>query len=85
MVLTGELGGGILGSWGEPRITLRVWGNIDRADFGLFWNHVLEAGGALVAWRVPIAVVISAVKVPASKAGTEPRACSDHAHHRPRG
>jgi polyisoprenoid-binding protein YceI len=47
---------------GDERIELGLRGELNRRDFGLTWNQVLEAGGALLGDRVKIALEISAVK-----------------------
>jgi polyisoprenoid-binding protein YceI len=47
---------------GDERIELQLRGHLNRKDFGLSWNQVLEAGGALLGDKVKIALEISAVK-----------------------
>ncbi len=47
---------------GCERIELKLRGELDRRDFGLAWNQVLETGGALLGNKVKIALEISAVK-----------------------
>ncbi len=51
---------------GDGRIELELHGQLSRRDFGLTWNQVLEAGGALLGDKVKIALNISAVKNDAS-------------------
>jgi polyisoprenoid-binding protein YceI len=48
--------------WGNDRVGVRVRGEIDRNDFGLRWQRVLETGGFLVGDKVRILADISAVK-----------------------
>jgi polyisoprenoid-binding protein YceI len=48
--------------WGNERVGIRVRGAINRTDFGLKWQKVLESGGFLVGEEVKILVDISAVK-----------------------
>lgn len=48
--------------WGNERVGIRVRGTIDRNDFGLRWQRLLETGGFLVGDEVKIAVDVSAVK-----------------------
>ncbi len=48
--------------WGKTRIGLEVAGEINREDFGLTWNQVLESGGVLVGKKVKILLDLSAVK-----------------------
>ncbi|HTF37791.1 MAG TPA: YceI family protein, partial [Blastocatellia bacterium] len=38
-------------------------GRIDRRDFGLTWNQVLEAGGVAVGNEIKINVEVEAIKV----------------------
>jgi polyisoprenoid-binding protein YceI len=40
--------------WGKQRMGFTLRGEIDREDFGLKWNQVLEAGGVLVGKKVHI-------------------------------
>jgi polyisoprenoid-binding protein YceI len=49
--------------WGGERIGFSANGKIDRRDFGLTWNQVLEAGGLTVGNDVKIAIEAQAVKV----------------------
>lgn len=48
--------------WGGSRIAFEAKGTIDRTDFGLVWNQVLEAGGLLVSEEVDLELEIQAVK-----------------------
>jgi polyisoprenoid-binding protein YceI len=48
--------------WGNPRIGIRLRGEIDRTDFGLRWQQLLASGAFLVGETVKIEVEISAVK-----------------------
>lgn len=54
--------------YGNERVALEIRGEIDRKDFGLTWNQVLEAGGLLVGDTVKLAVDISAVKAASAQA-----------------
>jgi polyisoprenoid-binding protein YceI len=47
---------------GDERIELELRGELDRRDFGLTWNQVLDTGGALLGNKVKIALEISAAK-----------------------
>ena len=42
--------------------------SIDRRDFGLTWNQVLETGGVMVGDRIDIAIEIEAVRQRATQA-----------------
>ena len=48
--------------WGNERVGIRVRGSINRTDFGLTWQKVLESGGFLVGEEVKIMVDVSAVR-----------------------
>lgn len=58
--------------WGNWRSFFTAKASIDRNDFGLRWNQVLEAGGVLVGDRVDIEAEMQIVR-------EEPRAASDEA------
>jgi polyisoprenoid-binding protein YceI len=49
--------------WGGERIGFSASGKIDRRDFGLTWNMVLEAGGLTVGNDIKINIEVEAVKV----------------------
>jgi polyisoprenoid-binding protein YceI len=44
--------------WGAERMGFTASGSIDRRDFGLTWNQVLEAGGVLVSNEVKIEIEV---------------------------
>lgn len=53
--------------WGNTRIGATGTTSINRKDFGLNWNTVLEAGGVMVSDKVDITIDVSLVKAaPAS-------------------
>lgn len=52
--------------WGNERVGFTATTTIDRKDFGLEWNQVLEAGGVLVGERVEIEIEIQAVAAEAA-------------------
>lgn len=54
--------------WGNERIAFAAKTAIDRKDFGLRWNQVLEAGGFMVGDKVEIGLDVQAVKVAAQAA-----------------
>ena len=54
--------------WGNERLGFAATGSIDRKDFGLEWNQLLETGGLLVGDRVDIELDVQAVRAAASKA-----------------
>lgn len=49
--------------WGNERIGFQAETSINRKDFGLNWNQVLEAGGVLVGDKVEISLDVQAVNV----------------------
>ena len=48
--------------WGNERVGIRVRGQIDRKDFGVTWQKLLESGRFLVGDEVKLLVDVSAVK-----------------------
>ena len=57
-----ELGGRTKDPWGNERVGFSARTAIDRKDFGLTWNTVLEAGGVVVGDRVEIEVDVEAIR-----------------------
>jgi polyisoprenoid-binding protein YceI len=54
VTLSAELSEFIVDPWGSRRAALIVDGEINRTDFGLTWNQVLEAGRLMVGEKVKI-------------------------------
>jgi polyisoprenoid-binding protein YceI len=54
--------------WGNERSGFVASASVDRKDFGLRWNQVLEAGGVLVGDRVDIEIDLQAVRAAAAQA-----------------
>lgn len=63
-----EYGGKMRDPWGKDRVGFVAKTSIDRKDFGLGWNQVLEAGGVLVGDRVEIELEVQAVQASAVQA-----------------
>jgi polyisoprenoid-binding protein YceI len=63
-----EHGGHAKDPWGNERIGFIATTSLDRKDFGLHWNQLLETGGVLVGDRVDIELEVQAVKAAAAKA-----------------
>jgi len=61
VVLEAESAGRGKDPWGNQRIGFAAKTSIDRKDFGLGWNQLLEAGGVLVGDRVDIELDVQAV------------------------
>lgn len=53
--------------WGNERAAFSARTSIDRKDFGLTWNQVLETGGVMVGDRVDLEIEIEAVRQAAAK------------------
>ena len=64
---TQYLGGG-KDPWGNERIAFEARTAVNRKDFGLGWNQVLEAGGVLVGEQIEIVLDVQAVKAQAAPA-----------------
>jgi polyisoprenoid-binding protein YceI len=62
VVLRVEQHGQTKDPWGNVRAAFTATTSIDRKDFGLTWNQVLETGGVMVGDRVEIEADIQAVK-----------------------
>jgi polyisoprenoid-binding protein YceI len=57
-----EITGHATDPWGAQRTGFTASTSIDRRDFGLVWNQVLEAGGLLVGEMVEIRIELEAFK-----------------------
>jgi polyisoprenoid-binding protein YceI len=68
VVLEVEYAGRTMDPWGNERAGFTAKTAVDRKDFGLVWNQVLEAGGVMVGDRISIEIEIEAVKQTAVKA-----------------
>lgn len=56
-----EYGGEITGPWGKQRAGLVLEGKIDRTEFGLKWNKLIEAGGVAVSDTVKIIIELEGI------------------------
>jgi polyisoprenoid-binding protein YceI len=63
-----EYGGRATDPWGNERAGFVARASLDRKDFGLGWNQVLEGGGVLVGDRVDIEIDIEVVHAAAERA-----------------
>lgn len=61
VVLETDFGGVARDPWGADRAGFQARLAIERSDFGLTWNQVLEAGGVLVGDRIDISIEVEAV------------------------
>jgi polyisoprenoid-binding protein YceI len=58
-----EYQGSVIDPWGNTRVGLEGSVVVNRKDFGLTWNAVLEAGGVLVSEKATLEFEVAAVKV----------------------
>ena len=56
-----ENNGMIVDPWGNTRIGLELSGSISRKAFGLKWNNLLEAGGAIVGDKIKLNIELEGV------------------------
>lgn len=63
-----EYGGRAKDPWGNQRAGFVARASIERKEFGLGWNQVLEAGGVLVGDRVDIDIELEVVQAAAERA-----------------
>ena len=61
VTLKGEITGPITDPWGNARMALNVSGKINRKDWGLTYNSVIEAGGVMISEDVTLTVEVEAV------------------------
>ncbi|MDT8422621.1 MAG: YceI family protein [Desulfuromonadales bacterium] len=62
VALHGKYLGASTDPWGNLRVGFEGTATVNRRDFGLTWNKMLEAGGYLVGDQVEIGVEIEAIK-----------------------
>jgi polyisoprenoid-binding protein YceI len=63
--LDAEYLGGGKDPWGNERIGFFAKTSLNRKDFGLNWNQLLETGGVLVSEQVEVSLDVQAVKAQA--------------------
>src|SRR6185503_4499614 len=68
VVLDAVFEGSAKDPWGGERAGFAATTSLDRREFGLGWNKVLEAGGVLVGDKIELTLEIEAVKAAAVKA-----------------
>ena len=68
MTLDVESAGQTKDPWGNVRAGFAGKTAVDRKEFGLTWNQVLEAGGVMVGDKVEIEIEIEAVRQEATAA-----------------
>jgi|SRR5579859_7223063 len=62
-----EYNGQLKDGYGMQRAGISVTGTINRKDYGLKWNQVLESGGVAVSDKVNIEIDLAAVQQPAAQ------------------
>ena len=62
VTLDGEANGPVKDPWGGTRIGLSAQGKVNRKEWGLTYNAVLEAGGFVVGDEVKLAIDLELVK-----------------------
>jgi polyisoprenoid-binding protein YceI len=67
VVLDTEALGRAKDPWGNERAAFSATTSIDRREFGLTWNQVLETGGVVVGERIDIAIDVEAVRQAAAQ------------------
>jgi polyisoprenoid-binding protein YceI len=63
VTLNVHAGGQVRDPWGGERVGYSATTRINRKDFGLNWNQVLETGGVLVGDEVKVSVDLELVKI----------------------
>ncbi|MES2639265.1 MAG: YceI family protein [Myxococcota bacterium] len=66
VTLAADFGGRVTDPWGNQRLGYSAKTTINRKDFGLGWNQVLEAGGVVVGEKVEIAIEVELVRTAAA-------------------
>jgi polyisoprenoid-binding protein YceI len=63
ITLDGELHGTMADAGGGEQIAFALRGQLDRSDYGLVWNRLLETGNVLVGETVDLVLDVAAVRV----------------------
>ncbi|HXF71663.1 MAG TPA: YceI family protein [Actinomycetota bacterium] len=62
VVLEAEYLGAVTDPWGNRKVGFTATGEIDREDFGITWNQVLETGGVLVGPKLKVEIEVQAAR-----------------------
>jgi polyisoprenoid-binding protein YceI len=62
VILDGKFNGIVKDPWGGTRAGLKITGELDRYEYGLKYNSVLEAGGLAIGQKVRIAANVELIK-----------------------
>jgi polyisoprenoid-binding protein YceI len=57
-----EIGGDVQDPWGNHRAGFTLEGSLNRKDFGLTWNKVLDAGGLAVGDKIRLIIEVEGVE-----------------------
>lgn len=68
VILDLEIGGAAMDPWGNARAGFSAAGTLNRKDFGIVWNKILDSGGLMLGEDVAISLDIEAGAKPAKKA-----------------
>lgn len=60
VTLKGEFGGKLRDPYGNDRFGFTLTGSINRQDFGVKWNMVLEGGGLMVGDKINLSISVEA-------------------------
>jgi polyisoprenoid-binding protein YceI len=61
ITLETDISGEVTGPWGNKRSGMSLEGEINRKDFGLTWNKMMEAGGVVVGEEVKISIELEGI------------------------
>ena len=56
-----EKGGTVTDPWGKQRAGFELVGKINRKDFGITWNKVLETGGIAVGEEIKLQIAMEGI------------------------
>ncbi|WP_141673318.1 YceI family protein [Allomuricauda sp. CP2A] len=62
IALNAKFGGIVKDPWGGTRAGLKIWGVLDRYDYGLKYNSIMEAGGLSIGREVRIDCRVELIK-----------------------
>jgi polyisoprenoid-binding protein YceI len=63
VTLAGEYFGTVVDPWGNQKIALSATGMVDRFDYGLSWNKLIETGELVVSREVELDLQVQAALV----------------------
>ena len=61
MTLRVDYLGQVRDPWGNERIVFSASGKVNREDWGITWNQVLETGGVLVSREIELELELEAI------------------------